>query len=118
VLYAIQAYDQRIPASPGQTNAACRAGRRATTPLPVEPGAARQLWHDEGWVFAKSDGRPAQPEHDYHEWKALIEEAGLPECRLHGARHTAATVLAILTVPTPTAMAIMGWSSAEMAARY
>jgi integrase len=27
-------------------------------------------------------------------------------------------VLAILAVPTPTAMAIMGWSSAEMAARY
>jgi hypothetical protein len=37
---------------------------------------------------------------------------------LHHARHTAATVLAILAVPTPTAMAIMGWSSAEMAARY
>jgi integrase len=34
------------------------------------------------------------------------------------ARHTAATVFAILGVPTPTAMAIMGWSSAEMAARY
>ena len=33
-------------------------------------------------------------------------------------RHTAATVLAILAVPTPTAMAIMGWSRAEMAARY
>jgi len=42
----------------------------------------------------------------------------LPERRLHDARHTAATVLAILAVPTPTAMAIMGWSSAEMAARY
>jgi hypothetical protein len=27
-------------------------------------------------------------------------------------------VLAILAVPTPTAMAIMGWSSGEMAARY
>jgi integrase len=37
---------------------------------------------------------------------------------LRDARHTAATVFAILAVPTPTAMAIMGWSSAEMAARY
>jgi integrase len=27
-------------------------------------------------------------------------------------------VLAILALPTPIAMAIMGWSSAEMAARY
>ena len=37
---------------------------------------------------------------------------------MHDARHTAATVLAILAVPTPTAMAIMGWSSAAMATRY
>src|ERR1700728_158710 len=59
---------------------------------------------------------PQQP--DQRVRQALIEEAGLPERRLHDARHTAATVLAILAVPTPTAMAIMGWSSAEMAARY
>ena len=84
----------------------------------AERVTARQLWHDEGWVFAKPDGRPLNRNTDYHEWKALIEEAGLPERRLHDARHTAATVLAILAVPTPTAMAIMGWSSAEMAARY
>ena len=38
--------------------------------------------------------------------------------RLHDARHTAATVLAILAVPTPTAMAIMGWSTAASATRY
>lgn len=109
-----------------------RAGRRVVglpAPLVVllqvhretqqdERAAARQLWHDEGWVFAKPDGKPLNPNTDYHEWKALIEEAGLPERRLHDARHTAATVLAILNVPTPTAMAIMGWSSAEMAARY
>jgi integrase len=69
-------------------------------------------------VFATPEGGPLNPWTDYHEWKALIEEAGLPERRLHDARHTAATVLAILAVPTPTVMAIMGWSSAEMAARY
>jgi integrase len=84
----------------------------------VERCAARQLWHDEGWVFAKPDGKPLNPGTDYHEWKALINEAGLPDRRLHDARHTAATVLAILSVPTPTAMSIMGWSSAGMAARY
>ncbi|MFS2293587.1 MAG: tyrosine-type recombinase/integrase [Actinomadura sp.] len=37
---------------------------------------------------------------------------------LHDDRHTAATVLLTLGVPTPTAMAIMGWSSAAMAERY
>jgi integrase len=50
----------------------------------------------DGWVLAKPDGRPLNPNTDYHEWKALIEEAGLPERRLQDARHTATTVLAIL----------------------
>jgi integrase len=84
----------------------------------AERVAARQLWHDEGWVFAKPDGKPLNPNTDYHEWKAQLREAGLRDGRLHDARHTAATVLALLEVPTPTAMAIMGWSSATMAARY
>lgn len=61
---------------------------------------------------------PLNPWTDYDEWKVLIAEAGLPERRLHDARHTAATVLAILAVPTSMAMATMGWSRAEMAARY
>ena len=84
----------------------------------AERVVARQLWHDEGWVFAKLDGRPLNPNTDFHEWKALLKEAGLRSARLHDARHTAATVLLILAVPTPTAMAIMGWSSAAMATRY
>jgi integrase len=121
---------KQVRADTGPTKS--RAGRRVVglpEPLIVllrvhranqeaERAAARQLWHHEDWVFAKPDGRPLNPNTDYHEWKALIEEAGLPERRLHDARHTAATVLAILAVPTPTAMAIMGWSSATMAARY
>jgi integrase len=84
----------------------------------AERRTARQLWQDEGWVFTKPDGRPLNPNTDYHEWKELLKEAGLRDARLHDARHTAATVLLILGVPTPTAMAIMGWSSAAMAKRY
>jgi integrase len=80
--------------------------------------ASRQLWRDEGWVFAKPDGRPINPNTDYHEWKALLAGAGLRDARLHDARHTVATVLLILGVPTATAMALMGWSSAAMATRY
>jgi integrase len=109
-----------------------RAGRRVIgLPDPVivllkihheqqaaEREAARQIWREGGWVFAKPDGNPLNPNTDYHEWKTLIKDAGLRETRLHDARHTAATVLLILKVPTPTAMAIMGWSSAAMATRY
>lgn len=123
---------QRKQIRPDTGDTKSRAGRR-TVGLPdplvmlfkdhrrkqnAEREAARQLWHDEGWVFARPDGRPLNPNTDYHEWKALLAEAGLRDARLHDARHTAATVLLILGVPTPTAMAIMGWSSAAMAKRY
>ena len=84
----------------------------------AERAAARQLWHDEGWVFATPTGGPLNPNTDYHEWKDLLQEAGLREARLHDARHTAATVLLILGQPGPTVMALMGWSSESMAARY
>lgn len=109
-----------------------RAGRRIIgLPEPVirlleahraqqesEREVARQLWHDEGYVFTKPDGRPLNPNTDYHEWKELLRQAGLRDARLHDARHAAATVLLILGVPTPTVMAIMGWSNAAMAKRY
>lgn len=84
----------------------------------AEREVARQLWKDKGYVFTKPDGNPLNPNTDYHEWKDLLKEAGVRDARLHDARHTAATVLLILGVPTPTVMAIMGWSSASMAARY
>ncbi|WP_412515844.1 site-specific integrase [Actinomadura madurae] len=121
---------QQIRAETGRTKS--KAGRRVIgLPAPLlellkehkaqqdaEREQARQLWADKGYVFTKPDGEPLNPFTDYHEWKDLLVTAGLREARLHDARHTAATVLLILGVPTPTAMAIMGWSSAAMAKRY
>jgi hypothetical protein len=80
--------------------------------------SARQIWHDEGWVFATPDGQLLNPNTDYHEWKRLLKAAGLRETRLHDARHTAATVLLVLRQPTPTVMSLMGWSGESMSARY
>ena len=45
-----------------------------------------------------------------NEWKALLTDAGVRDARLHDARHTAATVLLLLGVPSATVMEIMGWS--------
>jgi integrase len=84
----------------------------------AEQAAARQLWQDEGWVFASPTGGAHNPNTDYHEWKALLKEASVRESRLHDARHTAATVLLLLEVPLRTVMSIMGWSSVDMVARY
>lgn len=84
----------------------------------AERAAARQSWHEEGWVFASQTGRRLNYRSDHHEWKRLVSAAGLRDARLHDARHTAATVLLILGVPVRTVMSIMGWSSADMATRY
>ena len=79
---------------------------------------AGSLWEEGGWVFTTLVGRPISPNSDYHEWRALLERAGVRHARLHDARHTAATVLLVLGVPERTVMSIMGWSSTSMAARY
>jgi integrase len=79
---------------------------------------AAQLWQETGYVFTTPTGGPLNPRTDYTEWKRLLERAGVPERRLHDARHTAATVLLLLQIPDRTVMAIMGWSNTTMAARY
>jgi integrase len=69
-------------------------------------------------MFAQPTGRPVDPRRDLADWKALLEEAGVRDARLHDARHTAATVLLLLGVPDRAVMEFMGWSNSAMAKRY
>lgn len=80
--------------------------------------AAGSRWIDEGFVFAREDGRPQDPKFDWLEWKALLTEAGVPDARLHSARHTAATMLLAMGVPLRTAMEILGHSRITVTSRY
>lgn len=116
-------------------NTKSRAGRRAV-PLPGplvamlrqhaevqerERKAAGNLWIESDYVFTKPLGGPLSPNTDYHDWKRLLEDAGVRDARLHDARHTAATVLMLLGVPDRVIDQIMGWepgTSARMRARY
>ena len=75
-------------------------------------------WHDGGWMFTQPTGKPLDPRRDQYQWKALLEEAGVREARLHDARHTAATTLLLLGVPERAVMHVMGWSNAAMVRRY
>jgi integrase len=84
----------------------------------AERVTARQLWKDEGWVFAKRTGEALSPNMDFREWKDILAAAGIREGRLHDARHTAATVLLLLGVPERAVMDVMGWSSSAMVKRY
>ncbi|MBV8995716.1 MAG: tyrosine-type recombinase/integrase [Pseudonocardiales bacterium] len=61
-------------------------------------------------MFTTPTGRPLNPRTDHREWKLLIARAGVAERRLHGARHTAATVLLLRGVPERIVMGVMGWS--------
>jgi integrase len=109
-----------------------RAGRRAVgIPAPIvtalrehkkvqdaERERARQLWEEGGWVFAQQNGRPIDPRADHDAWKQLLQQAGVRDARLHDARHTAATMLLVLGVPTRAVMEVMGWSQMAMTTRY
>ncbi|MFC4944674.1 tyrosine-type recombinase/integrase [Pseudonocardia sp. GCM10023141] len=83
-----------------------------------EREAACDLWQESGYVFTTPTGGPLNPRTDYTDWKRLPGRAGVPERRLHDARHTAATVPLLLGVTERTVMSVMGWSSTAMAARY
>lgn len=86
-----------------------------------ERKAAGDLWAESDYVFTKLLGGPLSPNTDYHDWKRLLEDAGVRNARLHDARHTAATVLMLLGVPARVIDQIMGWepgTSASMRARY
>ncbi|MBP5938562.1 tyrosine-type recombinase/integrase [Streptomyces acidiscabies] len=116
-------------------NTKSRAGRRAV-PLPGplvvmlrahaeiqqrERKAAGDLWGESDYVFTKPLGGPLSPNTDYHDWKRLLDDAGVRDARLHDARHTAATVLMLLGVPDRVIDQIMGWepgTSVSMRARY
>jgi integrase len=109
-----------------------RAGRRVLSlPTPLigallahrqtqnaERTLAADLWQDGQWVFTQPTGRPIDPRADYDEWKALLATTGVKDTRLHDARHTAATMLLVLNVPSRTVMDLMGWSQLSMTQRY
>jgi integrase len=83
-----------------------------------ERDRAADLWVEQGWVFTNHVGRPVHPRVDHNEWKALLRKAGVRDARLHDARHTAATMLLLLGVPSRAVMDVMGWSQASMTTRY
>ena len=49
-------------------------------------------------MFCQANGKPIGASADWAEWKSLLAEAEVRDEKLHLARHTAATVLALLDV--------------------
>lgn len=80
--------------------------------------AAGSWWHDDDLVFSRGDGRPVDPKADWTQWKAVLEEAGLPSNRLHAARHSAATMMLAAGVPPRVAMDWLGHSQISVTMKY
>jgi integrase len=88
---------RRVIGMPAELVAALQGHRAAQD---AERELAADLWHDADWLFAQPTGKPVDPRADYAEWQALLKAAGVRPARLHDARHTAATMLLVLNVPT------------------
>ncbi len=50
-------------------------------------------WRDTGLVFVHEDGSPLHPDTATKAFKRLVADAGLPWIKLHGLRHTHATLM-------------------------
>lgn len=59
----------------------------------AEMSAQGLTWSREGLVFAMPNGKPIDPKRDHLAWERLLRDAGLPDSRLHAARHTAGTMM-------------------------
>lgn len=69
-------------------------------------------------VWTTDAGLPIAPAQDLAAWRSAVSRAGLPPVVLHEARHTTASLLAMLGVDESVRMAVMGHTSSEVARRY
>lgn len=64
-----------------------------------------------GLVWCREDGRPIEPKADRDAWDAALRAAGLPDVKLHAARHTTATLLMEMGVDVKVIEQLLGHTS-------
>jgi integrase len=69
---------------------------------------AGSAWLDTGYVFTSETGEALHPDHVSGRFEKLCTAAGVPIIPLHGARHTAATLLLQARVPVHVVSQILG----------
>jgi site-specific recombinase XerD len=100
---------------PEQLVTQLRAQRKAQA---AERLRAGDLWQDYDLVFATPLGYPIASRVDYDDWHAVLRAAGVPQARVHDARHTAATLLLAQGVDVRTVQYILGHSTLSQTQRY
>lgn len=90
----------------------------------TEPNPHGLLWtadqkrHGELADLRPLDGAPIDPAADNRAWHAILKRAGVPDARLHDARHTTASLLLEAGVPEPIIMKILGHNSYAVTRGY
>lgn len=75
-------------------------------------------WDPKGFVFINDEGRPMDPRRDHAAWERLLQRAGVPDSRLHAARHTAATSMLASGTDSRVVQEIMGHSRIAVTEGY
>lgn len=65
-------------------------------------------WPESGLVVVDELGYPPHPDTFSHRWSRMLVDCGLPRVRLHGARHTCATLMHMSNVPAAVIAAWLG----------
>lgn len=73
--------------------------------------AAGSAWRDTGLVFTTACGGPIEPRNVNRMFRALCEEAGVPQLRVHDLRHSCATLLFTMGVEPATVQKILRHSA-------
>jgi integrase len=86
--------------------------------LEMRRGASVLEPNPHGLVWTQSNGRPIDPSRDSEAWHAVLKLAGVPDARLHDARHTTASLLGRAGVPIQTVTEILGHGSKAQSRDY
>ena len=100
--------------------------RAATRFVPIPQGLWDRLWArirrlhvgPRELVFTNQLGHPVREATERHHWLKALEAAGLPQVRIHSARHWMASMTARAGMPEDARISIMGHVSLQMTMHY
>lgn len=100
--------------------------RAAKRFVPISEALWQRLWvrihrlhiNDHEFVFTSARGNPIRDNVERYHWLKALEAAGLPQVKIHSARHWLATMAARANMPDDARISIMGHTSIDMTAHY
>ena len=113
---------QRVQGKLVRTDVKSRASRRRV-PLPEKMVPIFDAWktaapRGESYIFPGPKGGPCDAKRDWSDWRAVLTKADVPLIPLHGARGSAASILADMGVPDWRIAEILGHSQVVVTRRH